>query len=132
MDERYHIILRSASGTSASLAAVAARMRRVPTLEAQSERRWQFGEPDEHGRLDIEFRGGDGDVFQTVDFAIPRAWVPGRGPQVFALLFMLRDWLGMEAYDPQIDSVLEKEVVLKGLVEMRQAQRDEAARKGKP
>jgi hypothetical protein len=132
MSERYHIILRSASGAKSSLPPLAVRMRRVPTLEALDERHWCFGEADAHGRLELEFCGGAGDEFETVDFSIPRPWVPSRGPQVFALVFMLRDWLGMQAYDPQIDSLLDKEVVLKGLVAMRQAQRDHEAAKGKP
>jgi hypothetical protein len=51
---------------------------------------------------------------------------------VFALVFMLRDWLGMQAYDPQIDDILDKESVLKGLVAMRQAQREREATKGTP
>ena len=55
----------------------------------------------------------------------PRLWVNDRGPQVFALVFMIAEWCDGEVYDPQIDDTLRKDVVLQGMVAVRQAQREQ-------
>lgn len=96
------------------------RLGRIPGVTSDGERRWTFGEPDEHGAMEIE-------ALETgqVRVRFPRAWVNERGPQVFALIFMTAEWCDGEVYDPQIDDTLRKEVVLQGMVAVRQAQREQ-------
>jgi hypothetical protein len=48
-----------------------------------------------------------------------------RGPQVFALVFMTSEWCHGEVWDPQIEDTLQKDVVLQGMVAVRQAQREQ-------
>lgn len=128
--ERYRILVRPEGDDSppASVEQLSSRLLRIPTLERAGERRFRFGDEDEDGRLELELEGGEGDRFERASFSIPRGWVPRKGPQVFALIFMVRDWLGFEAYDPQIDDVLNKEAVLQGLVAMRQAELNQKER----
>jgi len=99
---------------------------RIPTLSAAEPGRYVFGEADEHGQMDLRFapEGADG-TFDRIEVRIPRPWVHAKGPQVFALVFMTAEWIGFEVHDPQIDSVLQKEAVLQGMVAMRQAQLDQ-------
>jgi len=90
------------------------------------ERQYEFGEPDEHGVMSIGLgRGGDqtpDDHFDKIEISIPRPWVQSNGPQVFAIVFMIQGWTDWVVYDPQIGDTLQREVVLQGLVAMRQAQ----------
>ena len=60
-----------------------------------------------------------------VRIRFPRPWVNDRGPQVFALVFMTAEWCDGEVYDPQIDDTLRKDVVLQGMVAVREAQREQ-------
>jgi hypothetical protein len=78
--------------------------------------RYEFGERDTDGIMQIQV------VPASVRVSIPRSWIPARGPQVFALVFMMAEWLCWEVHDPQIGELLKKDVVLQGLVAMRQAQ----------
>lgn len=96
------------------------RLGRIPGVSPHGERSWQFGEADEHGIMEIE-------ALETgpVRIRFPRPWVNERGPQVFALVFMAAEWCGGEVYDPQIDDTLRKEVVLQGMVAVREAQREQ-------
>jgi len=129
--DRYHILIRPLDDGDgdASVADLAARLLRIPTVERDGERSFRFGDADDDGQMLFELEGGAADRFERVAFSIPRGWVPRRGPQVFALVFMVRDWIGFEAYDPQIDDVLNKEAVLQGLVAMRQAELNQKERR---
>jgi len=82
----------------------------------QGNGHYEFGERDAGGIMQIEVAA------ERVVVLIPRTWVPARGPQVFALVFMMAEWLSWEVHDPQIGGVLKKDVVLQGMVAMRQAQ----------
>jgi hypothetical protein len=62
------------------------------------------------------------DLMRSIEISIPRFWIKARGPQVFAIVFMMQGWTGFEVYDPQIESTLERETVLQGMVAIRQAQ----------
>lgn len=95
---------------------LADRLRRVPQVADRGNGRYEFGERDADGIMQIEV------LPAQVQVLIPRPWVMSRGPQVFALVFMMAEWLGWEVHDLQIGSVLKKDVVLQGLVAMRQAQ----------
>lgn len=103
------------------------RLLRIPGLEEGSPGHYSFGEPDEHGRMEMELRG-EGERVEGMEVRIPRPWATSKGPQVWALVFMAAEWAGWEVYDPQIDGTLEKQVVLSGLVAMRQQQRGQAGR----
>ena len=97
-----------------------ARLGRIPGVSSAGPGRWRFGEADEHGVMEIA-------ALETgeVRIAFPRAWVNDRGPQVFALVFMAAEWCDGEVYDPQIEDTLRKDVVLQGMVAVRQAQREQ-------
>lgn len=99
------------------------RLLRIPGLEEAAPGLYSFGEPDEHGRMEMELREGPGDSIAGMEVRIPRPWATSKGPQVWALVFMAAEWAGWEVYDPQIGDTLEKQVVLSGLVAMRQQQR---------
>ncbi len=99
-----------------------ARLLRIPGVVEVSEGRYEFGEADEHGVMGLDYHD------LSIEVSVPRPWVQERGPQVFALVFMLAEWLRWEVYDPQIEDVLVKEAVLQGMVAMRQAQREAEAR----
>jgi hypothetical protein len=112
------------------------RLARIPTLEAQGGDLYHFGEPDEHGVMRIELCARDArldsDRFDAIEVVIPRSWVHARGPQVFALVFMMAEWNQWTVYDEQIRDTLQKEAVLQGLVAMRQAQLQKEGRGGPP
>lgn len=111
---------------------------RIPGVESVAADLYVFGEADEHGRMELElFVRRDGDRVAATEVTdlenarcdelevrIPRAHVHANGPRVFALVFMVAEWAKWEVFDPQIESVLQKEAVLSGLVAMRQAQRE--------
>jgi hypothetical protein len=65
---------------------------------------------------------------ERIDIRIPRSWVMERGPQVFALVFMTAEWCNGEVWDPQIEDTLQKDVILQGMVAVRQAQREQEPR----
>jgi len=145
MKRNYRILLRPREGQSPELecASVQDRLPSVPGISSRSKRLFHFGEEDEHGvmtiRLSLE---GSADAtsegsssesaspkneietsagaMRSIDVTIPRPWVKQRGPQVFAIVFMMQGWTGWEVYDPQIESTLERETVLQGMVAMRQ------------
>jgi hypothetical protein len=96
------------------------RLGRIPGVTATGPGSWQFGETDEHGSMGIE-------ALETgqVRIRFPRPWVNDRGPQVFALVFMTAEWCDGEVYDPQIDDTLRKDVVLQGMVAVREAKREQ-------
>lgn len=110
---------------------------RIPGVVETGPDRYAFGDEDEHGvmQLDVfvrrngarvepqDVRDDEADRCDEVEVRIPRDWVMAKGPQVFALVFMLAEWADWEVFDPQIDDTLQKEAVLSGLVAMRQAQR---------
>ena len=102
------------------------RLLRIPGVIARGDGVFQFGEIDEHGAMIIQARD------ESIETAIPRAWVHERGPQVFAIVFMMAEWHAYEVYDPQIGEVLIKEAVLQGLVAMRQARLEAEGRGGPP
>lgn len=127
-DTIYHLTLRPSAAKEASDGpdAVVGRLLRIPGVREVEPRRYEFGEADEHGIMRLEFEAA------AVEISIPRTWVQARGPQVFALVFMLAEWLGWEVYDSQIEDVLVKETVLQGMVAMRQAQRERDLREKGP
>jgi len=132
MSDRYLLWIRKDADESASSSCgeLADRLLRVPTVVQRDARHFAFAEPDEAGQVEIElFEGDDPDTFCRVIFDVPRAWVPAKGPQVFALVFMTASWLAWEVFDPQIDDTLQKDVVLQGLVAMRRAQLDSEGEK---
>lgn len=125
----YRLLLRphAASIGDRPVEELRSKLTRVPTLEEIDSRHFEFGEADQAGimRLTLQTAGSEAaQQFDQVDIRVPRAWLPGRGPQVFALVFMAAEWLGWEVFDPQIDDTLKKEVVLQGMVAMRRAQLD--------
>ena len=101
--------------------------------------RWIFDEADDAGVMELDVfvrrngvrvdprdvRDDEADRCDEVEIRMPRPWVMAKGPRVFALVFMLAEWAKWEVFDPQIEDVLHKEVVLSGLVAMRQAQREQ-------
>ena len=123
---------RGSVGESRSIEELHAKLIRVPTVDEIDGRHFQFGEADDAGIMTLELRtehDDDSGRFEEVEILVPRSWLPARGPQVFALVFMAAEWLGWEVYDPQIDDLLQKDVVLQGMVAMRRAQLD---REGEP
>ena len=96
------------------------RLGRIPGVSLIAPGTFRFGEPDEHGVMEITALE-DG----SISIRIPRPWVMERGPQVFALVFMTAEWCDGEVFDPQIDDTLQKEAVLQGMVTVRQAQREQ-------
>jgi len=121
-DPLYHLHLRPGEAPAASAEDVARRLPSIPQVQAAGPGLFRFGEGDEDGVMELRLRG---EPLQSVEVTIPRAWVMERGPQVFALVFMVQGWTGYEVYDPQIDDTLQREAVLQGLVAMRQARRDQ-------
>jgi hypothetical protein len=121
-------------------------LRRIPNLMHQGDDLYHFGEQDEHGVMQVEFqivRDGeqippdswteeDKERCNGVEVRIPRAWVMDRGPQVFALVFMIAEWYGWQVFDPQIGDTLQKEAVLQGLVAMCQRRLQAEGRGGPP
>jgi len=125
VSDRYLLWIRRDAEESASSSCeeLAERLLRVPTVVQSDGRHFVFAELDESGQVEIELvEGDDPATFSRVVFDVPRAWVPAKGPQVFALVFMTASWLAWEVYDPQIEDTLKKDVVLQGLVAMRRAQ----------
>lgn len=125
MDAIYRLELRDPANPAPGLARaeIERKWQKIPTLSEAEPGRFVFGDADEHGQMDLRFDPADAaDTFDRIQVQIPRAWVHARGPQVFALVFMTAEWIDFEVHDPQIDSVLQKEAVLQGLVAMRQAQ----------
>ncbi len=123
MSENYRILLRPREGQSPQLegASVQDKLLSVPGISSQAERFFHFGEEDEHGVMTIRLSPETpADFMHSIEVSIPRAWVRARGPQVFAIVFMMQGWTGWEVYDPQIESTLERETVLQGMVAMRQ------------
>jgi len=124
MDDAYRLILRDpeAGSPPRSREEIEVKWQRIPTLVPAEAGRYVFGVADEHGQMDLCFLPEmPSQSFERIEIQIPRAWVHARGPQVFALVFMTAEWIGFEVFDPQIESVLQKDVVLQGLVAMRQA-----------
>jgi hypothetical protein len=118
----YELLIRGRGegGFKADPEMLQTRLGRIPGVTESGPRSWAFGEPDEHGAMEIE-------ALETGQIRIrfPRLWVNDRGPQVFALVFMTAEWCDGEVYDPQIDDTLRKDVVLQGMVAVRQAQREQ-------
>jgi hypothetical protein len=118
--EFYALCLRPSSnpGAASDSQLGVDRLMRIPGVVDRGDGAYEFGDADEHGVMRLDFE------LASIGIAIPRPWVHDRGPMVFALVFMLAEWLRWEVYDPQIEDVLVKEVVLQGMVAMRQAQRE--------
>lgn len=117
-NEEYRLRLRPGAEEESGGGDVRERLLRIPGVSEQGEDLFHFGQPDADGVMAI--RLGESDI----DMTIPRPWIHERGPQVFALVFMVAEWRGWEVFDPQIGETLQKEAVLQGLVAMRQAQRN--------
>jgi len=126
--EFYRLVLRCGDAENASehTSAAVDRLLRIPGVVDCGQGSYEFGKADAAGVMALRF--GD----ESIDIEIPRAWVSERGPRVFALVFMLAEWLRWEVYDPQIEETLKKEVVLQGMVAMRQAQRERELRGDRP
>jgi hypothetical protein len=149
MKPDYRILLRPREAQSPQLecAPVREKLRAVPGISARDERLHHFGEEDEHGVMTICLSAGHAgqgaaasdrssaetgspgpedesaaDLMRSIEISIPRFWIKARGPRVFAIVFMMQGWTGFEVYDPQIESTLERETVLQGMVAIRQAQ----------
>lgn len=150
MKPDYRILLRPREAQSQKLecAPVREKLQAVPGISARDERLHHFGDEDEHGVMTICLSAGDAaqetsreapapstegssvarddesapDTMRGIEVSIPRYWIKARGPQVFAIVFMMQGWTGWEVYDPQIESTLERETVLQGMVAIRQAQ----------
>ena len=123
MNSNYRILLRPREGQSSELACASVRERlpSVPGISSPSERLFHFGEEDEHGVMTVRLLPEEPtDSMRSIEVSIPRPWVKLRGPRVFAIVFMMQGWTDWEVYDPQIESTLERETVLQGMVAMRQ------------
>jgi len=120
----YHLVIRARDGQEfdPDAAMLESRLGRIPGVSVLGSGQFRFGEADEHGAMEIVAGPGG------VDIRIPRTWVMERGPQVFALVFMTSEWCHGEVWDPQIEDTLQKDVVLQGMVAVRQAQREQAER----
>jgi len=120
----YHLVIRARDGQDfdPDAAMLESRLGRIPGVSVLGSGQFRFGEADEHGAMEF-VAGPDG-----VDIRIPRTWVMERGPQVFALVFMTAEWCHGEVWDPQIEDTLQKDVVLQGMVAVRQAQREQEQR----
>jgi len=142
----YRLTLRSDPTYAAARprAELASRLARVPSLQDRGRGLFEFGTPDEHGVMEVELalvrdgakvpfedlRAEDAATYNAVEVRVPRPWVTSKGPQVFALVFMMAEWNGWTVYDEQIESTLQKDTVLQGLVAMRRAQLDREGRGG--
>lgn len=144
MNPNYRILLRPRETQSPQLecAPVREKLKAVPGVSARDEGLHHFGEEDEHGVMTIRLSAesaaegtspagesasareheSSADTLRSIEISIPRFWIKARGPQVFAIVFMMQGWTGFEVYDPQIESTLERETVLQGMVAIRQAQ----------
>jgi hypothetical protein len=125
---------------------LANRLARIPNLEEASVGLYHFGERDEDGVMEIELllirdgekipltepAGDDGGSYNRIEVRVPRSWVMAKGPQVFAIVFMMAEWNRWAVYDEQIEQTLQKEAVLQGLVAMRQAKLEAEGRGGPP
>ena len=149
-DDTYTLLLRSDADHTrpADRAGLIGHLTRIPGAEADPgvADRFTFGEADAAGSMTLDFlvvRDGqrvsapevtdeEAARCDEVEIRMPRPWVMERGPQVFALVFMLAEWAKWEVFDPQIEDTLQKEAVLSGLVAMRQAQREHEAQGGAP
>ncbi len=133
MSNLYRLVL-SQEGSVLPCEDLRQRLRRIPGLENEDANTLTFGDEDEHGLMRIRFRpvADPADSYDGLDVEVPRPWVHARGPQVFALVFMIAEWIGWSVYDPQIESTLQKEAVLQGLVAMRQAQLEKEGKGGPP
>jgi hypothetical protein len=125
----YQLLLRPSGGAQQDrpVEELQSKLLRIPTLEQIDARHYEFGEADAAGIMTLALQAGAkdaSDTFERIEIAVPRAWLPARGPQVFAIVFMAAEWLGWEVYDPQIEDTLKKDVVLQGMVAMRRAQLD--------
>lgn len=123
----YELLIRPLpdSPAPADLDELRSRLLRIPTLEERESRRFEFGEADDAGVMTVWLAADEAaaaDGIDRIEISVPRPWLPARGPQVFAIVFMAAEWLGWEVYDPQIDDTLKKDVVLQGMVAMRRAQ----------
>jgi hypothetical protein len=116
----YHLVIRARDGQEFDPGAglLESRLGRIPGVVVEADGQFRFGEADEHGVMEIVASP------ERIDIRIPRPWVMGRGPQVFALVFMTAEWCRGEVWDPQIEDTLQKDVVLQGMVAVRQAQRE--------
>lgn len=138
MSEIYRLTLRSDPSYSESLPRdeLAGRLAKIPGLRDEGGGIYRFGEPDVYGVMEIELarrhegvlsRGATQDeagLYNVIEVRVPRHWVMEKGPQVFALVFMMAAWNRWVVYDEQIQDTLQKEAVLQGLVAMRQAKLD--------
>jgi hypothetical protein len=145
MSETYTLLLRSDAGhaRAAEREGLIAHLTRIPGVVERGPDRYAFGDEDEHGIMELDVfvrrdgarvepedvRDDEAATVHEVEVRVPRPWVMEHGPRVFALVFMLAEWAEWEVFDPQIDDRLQKEAVLSGLVAMRQAQREQEARK---
>jgi hypothetical protein len=116
----YQLVIRACAGKKfdSNAQMLESRLGRIPGVTVEAGGRFRFGEADQHGVMEIVASS------EGVDFRIPRPWVMERGPQVFALVFMTAEWCHGEIWDPQIEDTLQKDVVLQGMVAVRQAQRE--------
>jgi hypothetical protein len=118
----YELLIRARpeGGFNAAPEMIDRRLGSIPGVTETGPRAWNFGEPDEHGVMEIHsLETGE------VSIRIPRPWVVPKGPQVFALVFMISEWCDGEVFDAQIEDTLQRETVLQGMVAMRQAQREQ-------
>ncbi len=122
----YRLVIRARDGQDfdPDVGQLESRLGRIPGVSIEGNGRFCFGEEDEHGVMEI-VAGDSADI----DIRIPRPWVMERGPQVFALVFMTAEWCHGEVWDPQIEDTLQKDVVLQGMVAVRQAQREQEQQK---
>jgi hypothetical protein len=130
MSEFYRLTLRSDPEHPVDLDRAGLRMRlsAVPTVTDLGEGRYHFGEADENGVMELtQLESAAG-----MSVSIPRPWVMDKGPQVFALVFMIQGWTGWQVFDEQIGETLQREAVLQGLVAMRQARLSEVEREATP
>lgn len=121
--EPYALTIRARDGAPfrAGPELVGERLGRIPGTSNPAPGHFTFGAVDEHGQMEFV-------VDETIGIRIPRPWIRERGPQVFALVFMVAEWCQGEVFDPQINDILQKEVVLQGMVTVREAQREQEQR----
>lgn len=149
MSDTYILLLRSDATYQrpAEREGLLQHLTRIPGVVERAPDQYVFGGEDANGRMELDVlvrrdgarvepsdvRDDEADRCDEVEVRMPRDWVIENGPRAFALVFMLAEWSDWEVYDPQIDDTLQKEVVLSGLVAMRQQQREaEAKATGQP